>query len=140
MNKSLLVFLSLGAILLPALALAQSDLSRHRDRNRLLLVFAPSRADPRWQKQNTLLAGSTAAFRERNLVRLDVLETGGAALRARFRVKRGQFRVLLVGKDGHAASGGPSPISLGTLTAQIDRMPMRREEMKRQKKGPQEGQ
>ena len=130
MSKPLLAFVSLAAVLLPALALGQADLSKYKGKSRVLLVFAPSKTDPHWKVQNALLTGSAAAFRERDLVRLDILEPGKAALRARYGIKRGQFRVLLIGKDGHVASGGPNPISLNVLTAQIDRMPMRREEVK----------
>ena len=113
-------------------ASARSDLSQYHNKNRVLLIFAPGKTDPRWQKQNALLQNSAAAFQDRDLVRLDELETDekrGAALRTRYGIKPGQFRVLLVGKDGHVASGGPAPISLEALTTQIDRMPMRREEM-----------
>ena len=139
MNKSTLFILSVfilsvGAVLVPALTFAQTDLSRYRGKNRLLLVFAPSKADLRWQVQNTLLTGSAADFKERDLVKLDYLEQGGnnsAALRNRYKIKPGQFRVLLIGKDGHIASGGPTPLKLSTLTGQIDKMPMRREEMRR---------
>ena len=134
MNKSALLLFSLAALTVPALALAQTDLSRYRGKNRLLLVFAPSKADPRWQAQNTLLVGSAAGFKERDLLRFDYLEQGGnknAVLRSRYGVKHGQFRVLLIGKDGHAALGGPTPLSLHTLTEQIEKMPMRREEMRR---------
>ena len=133
MTKAILL-LSLGAFLLPVLASAQGDLSQYHNKNRVLLVFAPSRSDPRWQEQNVLLQNSAAAFRDRDLIRLDDLETdkaNEAALRTRYKVKPGQFRVLLIGKDGHVASAGPTPISLASLTAQIDRMPMRREEMRR---------
>lgn len=135
MSKSTLLILSLGAVLAPALTLAQGDLSQYRNKNRLLLVFAPSKTDPRWLAQNTLLAGSAADFQKRDLLRFDYLEHGGdkgAALRSRYGVKPGQFRVLLIGKDGYVASGGPTPIRLQELTAQIDRMPMRREEMRRE--------
>ena len=68
------------------------------------------------------------------MLRLDYLEHGGdkgAALRVRYGIKPGQFRVLLIGKDGHVASGGPTPIRLRELTEQIDRMPMRRREVRR---------
>ncbi len=134
MNKLALFLLSLGAVLVPAFTLAQGDLSQCRDKNRLLLVFAPSKTDPRWQAQNTLLARSATDFKERDLLRFDYLEHGGdkgAALRTHYGVKPGQFRVLLIGKDGHVASGGLTPFSLHELTEQIDRMPMRREEMRR---------
>lgn len=133
MNKPIFL-LTIAALALPLMTSAQSDLSQYRNKNRLLLVFAPSKADLRWQKQDSLLAGSAADFQERDLLRFDYLEHGGdhgAALRTRYGVKPGQFRVLLIGKDGHVASGGPTPLSLRELTEQIDRMPMRREEMKR---------
>ena len=135
MNKSALFILSVGAVLVPALTLAQTDLSRYRGKNRLLLIFAPSKADPRWQVQNALLVGSAADFKERDLLRFDFLEQGGdknASLRTHYGVRPGQFRVLLIGKDGHVASGEPTPRKLSTLTEQIDKMPMRREEMRRE--------
>lgn len=134
MTKSALLAISIGAILIPSFALAQGDLSRYRGRNRLLLVFAPSKSDSRWQKQNTLLQNSAEAFRDRDLVRLDYLEASGAngaAVRTHYKIKPGQFRVLLIGKDGHVASGSPAPMTVSELTQQIDRMPMRREELRR---------
>ena len=142
MNKSVLLAATLAALLVPAMALAQEDLSHYRGKNRLLLIFAPSKTDLRWQKQNALFQNSGAAFRDRDLVRLDYLERSenpGTALRTRYGVKSGQFRVLLIGKDSHVASGGPSPIALSELTEQIDRMPMRREEMRRRGRSPAAG-
>ncbi len=134
MIKAIVPALSLGAFLLPLLSLAQGDLSQYHNRNRVLLIFAPGKTDPRWQKQNALLQNSKAAFQDRDLVRLDYLETGGTpgtALRSRYGVKPGQFRVLLIGKDGHVASGGPAPLAWSELREQIDRMPMRQQEMRR---------
>lgn len=102
-------------------------------RNRRLLVFAPSRSDARFQKQNALLAQSRGAFQNRDLVRTNIIgaEKGAASLRARYRVKAGSFRVLLIGRDGHTAHGGPSPVALKAITRRIDAMPMRRDEMRR---------
>ena len=88
----------------------------------------------RWQRQNSILAGSRAQFADRDLVRLDVFASGpkvDPSLRAHYHVRPGAFRVLLIGKDGHVAYGGPTPVSLRTLMATIDRMPMRRDEMRR---------
>ena len=103
-------------------------------RPRRLFVFAPSRSDARFQKQNALLAHSKAAFADRDLVRTDIIgaDKGAASLRARYKVRGGSFRVLLIGRDGHVAYGGPSPVTLRSLTARIDAMPMRRDEMHRQ--------
>ncbi len=132
MTKPALLAASLAAALLPSLG--QGNLPRYQGKNRLLLVFAPSKSDPRWQKQNALLQNSAEAFRNRDLVRLDYLETSGpnsTAVRAHYGIKQGLFRVLLIGKDGHVASGSPTPITVGEITQQIDRMPMRRDEMRR---------
>ena len=135
MNKIIFPLFTLAALALPLLTLAQPDLSQYRHKNRLLLIFAPSRTDPRWQKQNTLLTGSAEGFQERGLLRFDYLEKGGepgTVLRTRYGVKPGHFRALLIGKDGHVASEEAAPVSQHTLFEQIDRMPMRREEMRRE--------
>ena len=134
MSKAVLPLLSLAALLLPLMALAGGDLPQHHGKNRVLLIFASSRNDPRWRTQNARLQNGAAAFQDRDLVRQDDLEGEGphrAALRKRYGVKAGEFRVLLIGKDGHVASASSAPISLRSLTAQIDQMPMRREEMRR---------
>jgi len=122
-TKLPLLLLFAALTLLPAAAQA---------RPRRLLVFAPSRSDARFQKQDALLARSTAAFSDRDLVRTDIIgaDKGAASLRARYNV-RGSFRVLLIGRDGHIAYGGPSPVTLKSITSRIDAMPMRRDEMRR---------
>ena len=81
-----------------------------------------------------MLAHSKSAFSERDLARTDIIgtERGAGSLRAHYQVKAGSFRVLLIGRDGHVAYGGPSPVTLRSLTARIDAMPMRRDEMRRQ--------
>ena len=120
-----------AAGLLPPPAQAQSDLSRYRHKNRLLLVFAPSKTDRRWQAQNTLLAHSEVSFRDRDLRRFDYFGSQNSAVRQRYGIKPNQFQVLLLGKDGHVAFRSPTPVALSDLTGQIDKMPMRRDEMRR---------
>ena len=128
----LLPFSLLLLAALPSPTGAQGDLSRYQGKNRLLLVFAPSASDPRWARQNLLLRRSGVQFADRDLLRFDIFEQGQSrSLRARYRIKAGRFRVLLVGKDGHVAFLGTTPAALGDLTGRIDRMPMRRDEMRR---------
>lgn len=118
---------------LSALALLAPSAGRAQDaRPRRLLVFAPSRDDARFRRQDALLARAQAAFRDRDLVRTDVIGGGpdAARLRARYRVRPGGFRVVLVGRDGHVAYAGPSPVPPGEITGRIDAMPMRRQEMR----------
>ena len=145
---------TLSLLLLAVLSLlpeAKADLSRYQDKYRVLLIFAPSASDPRWRRQDALLAGSRAQFADRELLRFDIFERStkqsmgtplpmdgpstsgheGSGLRARYRVRPGSFRVLLIGKDGHVAFDGARPVYLRGLTERIDRMPMRRDEMRR---------
>ena len=137
-----------GAVVFMAQAMAAKgdpiDLKRYRDNNRLIFVFAPSRENSLYRKQAALWNGSRAGLKERDLVRFDVFEreagtVGDAALadadaralRKQFKIRRGVFRVILVGKDGHTALSSGSPVSAARLFGLIDAMPMRRQEMKR---------
>ncbi len=47
---------------------------------------------------------------------------------------RGRNRVLLIGKDGHVAFEAASPLAPADITGRIDRMPRRRDEMRRRGK------
>ena len=127
---------------------AHGVLAPYRGRNRVLLVFAPSRQEARYQKQSTLLADKTAGLNERDLILIYALADGKGrrvgtrllgdgdenALRQRYGVGTRQFRVVLVGKDGHEAYSSRQPISTSRLFGLIDAMPMRREEMRRQQR------
>jgi hypothetical protein len=55
----------------------------------------------------------------------------GAGLRRRFNVGPGGFRALLIGKDGGVKLDQPNVIPAARLSAVIDAMPMRRDEMGR---------
>ena len=127
---------------------ARSVLDPYRGRNRVLLVFALSRQDARYQEQSALLADKTAGLNERDLILIYALADGKGrrvgtrlfgggdekALRQRYHVGPRQFRVVLVGKDGHEAYSSREPISSTRLFGLIDAMPMRREEMRRQQR------
>ena len=120
------------------------SLSNYRDKNRLALVFAPSKSDNRFVKQKALWETKNEGFSDRDLVRFTILTKGkstagstalssgdAAALRRRFGIKANEFRVLLIGKDGHTAYSTEYPASASDLFRRIDKMPMRRDEIKR---------
>jgi hypothetical protein len=107
------------------------SLSAYRDKNRVLLVFAPSAADSRYKKQSALFSGKESGLKERDLVRINVFEKPASSLRQRYGVGTGDFRVILVGKDGHTAYSTGRPVVTSDLFRRIDRMPMRRDEMRR---------
>ncbi len=107
-------------------------------KHRLLVVFAPSADDPRLVRQERAIRGETRAMRERDLLKIVVLPGSSsplgfdaAALRRHYHVRAGDFRVLLVGKDGGVKRTSAAPVTPGSIFAQIDTMPMRREEMKK---------
>ena len=126
----------------------RSVLDPYRGRNRVLLVFAPSRQDARYQQQSAWLADKTARLNARDLILIYALADGKGrrvgirlfgggdenALRQRYGVGLRQFRVVLVGKDGHEAYSSRQPISASRLLGLIDAMPMRREEMRGQQR------
>lgn len=145
-------FLLLLCALLPAIALAQQSpsLASLKDKNRVLLVFAPTDQSPDFQKQYSLLDHHAQEMKDRDLVLIPVLVHVGQAigpdtlrtihppvasdasqieLRRRFAVPTGEFTIILIGKDGGEKLRQHTPITAEKLNAMIDAMPMRREEM-----------
>ena len=117
---------------------ADKPLSAYRDKNRVLLVFAPTEQDPAYREQTKLWQGEKAGFDERQLVTLpvfaDAKKPAGdppGALARKFSVDPKMFVVILVGKDGRDAYRSVKPVPASALYATIDAMPMRRAEMKR---------
>ena len=135
-----------GASLLtafPRLAQGRDLLSRYRNQNRLLIVFAPVKSTLPYRHQAKQWQEQEAEMKERDIVRFDVFERGtsGAGntvlsrfdtmtLRKRFGIRRNAFRVLLIGKDGHTAFSSRHPVTAAHIFALIDAMPMRRQEIK----------
>lgn len=116
------------------------NLARYRNRNRVLLIFAPSRNDGRYLRQLRELSGFADEMADRDIVELHVLTSGaggsvkpgdGSLLRTLFHVRRGSFRVVLLGKDGRSALDESSAISAKDLFKAIDAMPMRQQELRR---------
>ena len=107
----------------------EEQLAALRDQSRVLLVFAPSAADPRYLTQQRITEEARAGFTERDLVTVVVL--GDApALDRRYAIASGTFAVLLIGKDGHTAYRSTEPLQAVELFAKIDAMPMRQAEMR----------
>jgi hypothetical protein len=142
--------------LVPALALAQDapSLASLKDKNRVLLIFAPSGQSPDFQHQLDILSKHPYDLRDRDLILLPVVtsanppitastlrvahppvasQTDQIDLRHRFHVAPDQFTVILIGKDGGEKLRQHTPIAIDKLNATIDAMPMRQNEMRRQK-------
>ena len=129
-------------------AVAPLDLSLYRNRNRLVFVFAPTAKNEAFVQQESLWKNKAAGFTDRDLIAFSVLGSGQSKrgpyglpphdadqLRQRFGIKVGEFRVVLVGKDGHTAYSSGRPVPLPALFGRIDAMPMRRDEMRRKSSG-----
>lgn len=129
-----LVLLAGLALTGTASAAASGDLDSYRWRARVLVVLAPDAADTRLAAQRRIAERARPGLKERDLVVL--VETGrGAraeALRRRFGVAEAEFRAILVGKDGGDKLASREPIAAERLFAEIDGMPMRQGEMRRQ--------
>jgi hypothetical protein len=119
------------------------DLSQFQWKNRLLFLFAPDRGHPLFDALQQSIAGQQAEVADRDLMVFEILESGPArmnkvdldskwaqSLREKFDVPRGQFAVILVGKDGGIKLSRQDETRLEDIFALIDTMPMRREEMR----------
>ncbi len=122
---------------------AYASMADYQWKKRPLIVFTPTDQHPGFVRQKTIIAGNRTAFGDRDMVVIYVTgssvftEIGAppgmsaAALRSHFRASEGRFRVILVGKDGGIKIDSPTPLTASDLNAEIDRMPMRRDEVRR---------
>ncbi|MGV3588303.1 MAG: DUF4174 domain-containing protein [Adhaeribacter sp.] len=125
--------------------LMQSFAAPVKAQKRIVLVFAATAADARWQRQQVLLQQAHQELQDRDLVVVGVLgnqvNAGPAkmgklpppeTLREQYKIKPDEFTVVLVGKDGTEKYRAPEVIKPGTIFHIIDAMPMRQQEMRRQ--------
>ena len=155
MQNQLLPLLAAVALLaLPAHSQSHPECPQHprnleqmRGCYRPLLVFAPSAADPRLTAQRDALDHAADDMMDRNVLLVpittpttsvqapldapyDVLSSAEiAALRRRFGVTAGSFKVLLLGEDGGVKLESEKPVAVDRLNSLIDTMPTRKREM-----------
>ncbi|MDQ2092886.1 DUF4174 domain-containing protein [Rhodalgimonas zhirmunskyi] len=119
------------ALLEPEAESAQEivDLKQFLWKKRVLVVFADSPGDPRFIEQLALLGTRTEDLAERDVVLLiDTDPDAKSALREKFRPHG--FIFLLLGKDGSVYLRKPSPWDVREISRSIDKMPMRRQELR----------
>lgn len=111
---------------------SETDLETFAWQNRLIIIFSNSKQDVRFQTQIEFLQIDPAALAEREIMVLtDSDPAMDSPLRQKFR-PRG-FTILLIGKDGQVKLRKPFPWDLRALSRAIDKMPMRRQEIKAKK-------
>ncbi len=110
---------------------AEPTLKDYRWKNRVLLIFGNPTTD-KFQAQKTILAGNPEGLEDRDMVILEPPQTN--TLTERYKVDPKNFTVILVGKDGGEKLRQEEPVTLDQLFGLIDQMPMRRREMRDQRR------
>lgn len=99
---------------------------------RPVVVFADSENDPRFRDQMDMLLDDAVLLNDRDVVIIvDADPQARSELRQKLR-PRG-FSFVLIGKDGDVKQRKASPWSARDISRSIDKMPMRREEIRRAK-------
>ena len=97
-------------------------------KNRLVVVFADTDADPAFAEQMQLLGEDTAALAERDvLVVSDTAPATPSALRAKLRPHG--FSLIWIDKDGAVRFRKASPWTVREITQAIDKTPLRLQEL-----------
>lgn len=114
----------------------EQTLRTSRWKKRVLLIAAPNAEQADFKTQKALLAPQQDALAERDFLVLEVLyDQLSAADRAFLGQKIGiqppQFAAVLIGKDGGVKEKSNRPISPDDLFGTVDKMPMRRAEMRK---------
>ncbi len=104
------------------------DLDSYKWTNRLLVVN--SSAEQGLSVQKKTFAADPAETSDRDLLLLPVSESE-SELWKKFRFQNGEFKMLLIGKDGTIKQEYLEPTPMGSIYNAIDAMPMRRREMNR---------
>lgn len=126
------------------LAQSKSTMEKYRWKNRILLIFSPSEKNETYTKQLLSLVEGEKGLVERDIVIFKIFDKIGIApeneqltkiiceqLRREFGIKKEQFCVILIGKDGGEKYRKSIMLSNENLFTIIDAMPMRRTEMKK---------
>ena len=114
----------------------EQTLRQSRWKKRVLLVAAPNAEQVDFKTQKALLAANRAELAERDFLVLDVLYSQLSAADQQFLSKKigvqpPSFTVVLIGKDGGVKEKSNHPIASADLFGTVDKMPMRREEMRK---------
>jgi hypothetical protein len=108
-------------------------LREHRWKQRVLVVLAPDSTLPAYRTQMAELARHRTSLAERDVHVLPALahEAQSRTLRRQLAVPAGEFRVVLVGKDGMPKLRRRAPLAVDELLQTIDGMPMGAAEARR---------
>jgi hypothetical protein len=112
---------------------ADADLKQFVWKKRPIVVFADSDADPRYAEQIELLMANLPTLEERDVVVLtDTDPSARSALRLKLR-PRG-FMLVIIGLDGDVKLLKPFPWDVREISRSIDKMPLRKRELREKKR------
>lgn len=134
-------------LLLTFSSLSSQDLDQHRWEQRVILIFGqPPKADL-FQQQLKLLSSTTEKLDDRDLIIYRFFAGKGwgpddnllemprvEPIRSRYNPNKNDFQFVLIGKDGGVKLQSEQVVEMNQLFGLIDSMPMRRAEMRRNKK------
>jgi hypothetical protein len=108
-----------------------------RWKHRVLLVAAPNAENADFKMQKAMLAAHKQALATRDFLVLDVLYDQLSTADKQFLTQKiglspPAFAAVLIGKDGGVKEKSSRPVLPADLFGTVDKMPMRRKEMRRQ--------
>ena len=132
------VFILTLSVLLWGQESLENSLSKMVGKSRVVLVYCPKSSDADFKMQKKWLSEVGGGILERDLCIVDCVEADltsedAAHLKERFRYTPNHFCFWLIGKDGEVKMISGTPVKPEHIFGLIDSMPMRREEMKRNK-------
>lgn len=120
------------------------DISSHRWENRIILIIADEPSNKELKEQMEELKVNCKGLGERNLIIYQILPDKyrigldekeewlqSSALYEKYKPKKGDFKIILIGLDGGIKIQDAKPLSSETLFATIDSMPMRQTELRK---------
>jgi hypothetical protein len=111
----------------------EAELNQFVWKKRPLVVFADSESDPRFTEQMELLMAAIPELEARDVVVLtDTDPSARSPLRLKLR-PRG-FMLAIIGKDGGVKLRKPFPWDVREISRSIDKMPMRKRELREKKR------
>lgn len=107
-------------------------LAQYLSKNRVILIFSPTAADPRLVRQLEVFKENASGVKERDIVVLPVEGATEMRIRSQFRIPVAEFVTVLIGKDGNEKHRWTGVAPMDQISHRIDRMPQRRVEMRTQ--------
>lgn len=136
LTVSVAIFLMLSPLVRAEMPIATipaetADLASMKWQKRPIIIFADTPADPALTEQMSNLAQVFPALTERD-VDIIVDTNPNAMTEIRRLLRPVGFAIILIDKDGNIVMRKPSPRSGREIISTIDRLPLRRDEQRRQ--------